>query len=182
MKILINADSGIGKDTVKNIILDSSSMKYGVSTTTREKRVGEKEGLQYYFKTIKQYNDLIKNSKLAETDYFNGNHYGYEKQVVKDNNLFIVAGNGMLDLIKYIEQELKEEVVVFGLTLNRKERERRMLNRGDTIESIESRLSKENKERFEKDLEHADYIYENKDSHETAFKILNKLVELEFFN
>ena len=49
---IIEAPSGTGKGTViKELLKNDSNIKFSVSVTTRQPRVGEVEGVDYYFVT-----------------------------------------------------------------------------------------------------------------------------------
>ena len=52
-------------------------MFLSVSATSRPPRIGEKDGVHYYYKTKKQFEEMIKNGELLEYNkYVNGNYYG----------------------------------------------------------------------------------------------------------
>ena len=58
---IIEAPSGTGKGTViKELLKSDSNIKFSVSVTTREPRVGEVEGVDYYFVTDRQYDEFLK--------------------------------------------------------------------------------------------------------------------------
>ena len=50
--IVLSGPSGVGKGTVRKKIFDdpSTSYKYSISMTTRDKRQGEVDGVDYFFK------------------------------------------------------------------------------------------------------------------------------------
>ena len=51
--IVLSGPSGVGKGTVRKAIFESddNDFQYSVSMTTRNKREGEIEGVDYYFRT-----------------------------------------------------------------------------------------------------------------------------------
>ena len=56
---VIEAPSGTGKGTViKEILKNDNNIKFSVSVTTRAPRVGEVEGVDYYFVTDEQYDEF----------------------------------------------------------------------------------------------------------------------------
>lgn len=173
VNILLNASSGIGKDTIKDMILKNSDVVYCISTTTRLKRQNEEEGVTYHFLTPKEFIDKTQNQEMIEVDYFDGNYYGYEKRESNKGakQLWIVAGQGLLELKKHLLSK-DQKVKIIGLTLNEEEQRQRMILRGDKPENVERRI-KANK-RFENDLQHADIIIENKNSLDTMKEILEE--------
>lgn len=171
MKIILVGDSCTGKNTVARILTKESNLKFGMSTTTRPKRNSEKD--EYHFLSDADFIKLKNAGLFVNVDTYNGNYYGYEKQTVLENDIFITAGQGLSDLITYIRETLMEDYIVVGLTLPFGDREARLYSRNLKKAEIERRLSKENQERFKESLkEHADVVFENTDSSKTALKIL----------
>lgn len=84
--IVLSGPSGAGKGTllseVKKMGLD---FKLSVSVTTRAPRVGEVEGVNYFFKTKEQVEIMKKNGELLESKEVFGNTYGTSKKFVEDN-------------------------------------------------------------------------------------------------
>ena len=75
---VIEAPSGTGKGTViKEILKNDNNIKFSVSVTTRAPRVGEEEGVDYYFVTDEQYNEFMKQDAFYEcVDSQYGSRYG----------------------------------------------------------------------------------------------------------
>lgn len=58
MLVLFSGPSGVGKDTVLDIILSKDEkLQRSISLTTREKRSGETDGEDYYFITKEEFSD-----------------------------------------------------------------------------------------------------------------------------
>src|SRR5699024_7091163 len=77
--------SGVGKGTVRQRLFEQKTdLKYSVSATTRKKRPGEREGVDYFYKTEKQFKQMIKNEELLEYARYVGNYYGTPRQYVMD--------------------------------------------------------------------------------------------------
>ena len=53
-----------------------------VSATTRAPRPGEQEGIDYYYRTTEQFQQLIANDEVVEYNFYNGNYYGTLKEEV----------------------------------------------------------------------------------------------------
>lgn len=76
--IVISAPSGAGKTTItKRILADNADkLTFSISATTRKKREGEKDGVDYYFLTKEEFLHKIKNNELIEYEEIFGNFYG----------------------------------------------------------------------------------------------------------
>lgn len=83
MLVLFSGPSGVGKDTVLDIILDKDEkLQRSVSLTTREKRCGEVDGKDYYFVTKDEFHTMIQNGQVLEYAQYGENIYGTPKAPV----------------------------------------------------------------------------------------------------
>lgn len=83
MLVLFSGPSGVGKDTVLDIILDKDErLQRSVSLTTREKRSGEVDGKDYYFVTKDEFHTMIQNGQVLEYAQYGENVYGTPKAPV----------------------------------------------------------------------------------------------------
>lgn len=53
-----------------------------VSATTRSPRPGEQEGVDYYYRSQEQFQQLIANDEVVEYNFYNGNYYGTLKEEI----------------------------------------------------------------------------------------------------
>lgn len=77
--IIISAPSGCGKSTIINEIIKNRDLKleFSISATTREPRKGEKNGVNYYFMSLDEFNKAIENDELIEyEEVYPGRFYG----------------------------------------------------------------------------------------------------------
>lgn len=75
--IVFSAPSGTGKSTIAKMVLERiPNIQFSVSATTRTKRAGEQEGVNYYFLTREEFEEKIRNGGFIEHEFFFGNHYG----------------------------------------------------------------------------------------------------------
>lgn len=148
---VISGPSGSGKGTVVEIlrkIYDNAGVS--VSATSRKPREGEKEGVNYYYKTPEQFEELIANGEMLEYTKYNGNYYGTLKAEAER-----IVGEGK-DLILEIEVEggaqirriMGEKCVLIMLTApDPEELERRLRGRGtDADDVIRGRLARAHEE------------------------------------
>ena len=70
--------SGVGKGTVRREIFESSEnqFQYSVSMTTRAQRPGEVDGVDYFFRTREEFEELIRQGQMLEYAEYVGNYYG----------------------------------------------------------------------------------------------------------
>jgi guanylate kinase len=75
--LILSGPSGCGKSTLlKNVYKDISDYYFSISTTTREPRVGEKDGVDYFFVSKEDFEEDIKNGQFLEWAEVHGNYYG----------------------------------------------------------------------------------------------------------
>jgi len=92
--IVFSAPSGTGKSTIANIVLERlPHLKFSVSATTRQKREGEQEGVNYYFFCKEDFERTIQSGGFIEYEFFFGNYYG---TLLDKTYQAIHAGSNML--------------------------------------------------------------------------------------
>lgn len=76
--IVLSGPSGVGKGTVRKAIFDSEAndFQYSISMTPRKKRIGEVEGVDYYFREREEFEQLIASGEMLEYAEYVGNYYG----------------------------------------------------------------------------------------------------------
>ena len=85
MLITVSGPSGSGKGTVLGeLIKKRDDVKISVSMTTRQKRNGEIDGVNYYFVTKEYFEKKINESSMLEYAQYAGNYYGTPKEPVDE--------------------------------------------------------------------------------------------------
>lgn len=75
--IVLSAPSGAGKTTIaRRLVERNPDWHFSVSATTREQRVGEVDGEDYYFLTLEEFRRRIAAGDLIEWEEIFGNLYG----------------------------------------------------------------------------------------------------------
>lgn len=83
--IIISGPSGAGKTTlIRKVMQKIPTLTFSVSATTRAIREGEIEGVDYFFISTEEFNDLIRNDAFIEWAKVHGNLYGTLKKQVKE--------------------------------------------------------------------------------------------------
>lgn len=82
--VCLAAPSGGGKTTVAHQLLDrNEDYEFSVSCTTRNKRSNEKDGVDYHFISLEEFEEKIKNGELAEYEQVHSDYYGTLKSAVE---------------------------------------------------------------------------------------------------
>lgn len=82
--VILSAPSGCGKDTVfKELCKIRDDVVESVSATTRKPREGEAEGVNYFFKTKAEFEELISSGGLLEYAKYNDCYYGTPNEGVE---------------------------------------------------------------------------------------------------
>lgn len=82
---IISAPSGAGKTSlVAEILKRVANIKASVSHTTRACRPGEQDGVNYFFVSKNQFQEMIKNADFLEHAEVFGNYYGTSERWVRD--------------------------------------------------------------------------------------------------
>lgn len=97
--IIISAPSGSGKSTIIGRIMQDESLRlsFSVSATTRPRRGEEVNGVDYYYKTVDEFKQMIADDQLVEyQEVYEGRYYGTPKSEVE--RITGLGRNVVLDL------------------------------------------------------------------------------------
>ena len=147
---IISAPSGTGKTSLVNeLIKDFSDIHRSISCTTRKKRSEEKDGVDYYFVSKDEFDNMVLNNEFLEYAKIIGKSYGTSKQAVQkilnegEDVILEIDWQGARDVKKII----KDAVSVFILPPSKEILRQRMFDRNQNdIEDIEKRLEESGKE------------------------------------
>ena len=115
---LLMGKSTSGKDTIyRNLIEDESLfLKKVVPYTTRPQRSGETDGVQYFFKTEEEYQDLKNKGLIIEERTYHTNYGEWRYFTVDDGQIVLSDGDylviGTLESYCYIRDYFGKENVV----------------------------------------------------------------------
>ena len=81
---VVSGAAGTGKDSVVKALREAHpEIEKTVSATTRAPRPGEQEGVDYYYRTREQFQQLLESDQVVEHNFYNGNYYGTLKSEVE---------------------------------------------------------------------------------------------------
>ena len=168
---VISGSSGVGKGTViKEFLNKHPNFKLSISCTTRSKREGEVDGVNYFFLSQEEFKKCIENNEFLEWAEFSGNCYGTKKAFVekclsKGENLILeIDTKGALNVKKI----MPNANLIFIAPPSLEELEARLRGRHtETEEAIQKRLASIKSEI--ENSKHYDYMVVN-DTVENAVK------------
>ena len=179
--LVISSPSGTGKTTIcKKLLEYDKNIHLSVSVTTRRKRKNEVEGVDYYFRSKKDFLNLKSQNSFIENALVFENYYGTLKSEVLEQ-----LENGIDVLIdidwqgtRQITQVMKGNLIkIFLLPPSIDELKKRLSKRNsDSIKEINFRMSKALKEI--KHFDEYDYVLIN-DNLDNTFQKIVKIIEVE---
>ena len=179
--LVISSPSGTGKTTIcKKLVEYDKNIHLSVSVTTRKKRKNEVEGIDYYFRSKKDFLNLKSQNSFIENAFVFENYYGTLKSEVLEQ-----LENGIDVLIdidwqgtRQITQAMKGNLIkIFLLPPSIDELKKRLSKRNsDSIKEINFRMSKALKEI--KHFDEYDYVLVN-DNLDNTFQKIVKIIEVE---
>jgi guanylate kinase len=147
--IIISAPSGTGKSTIINELIkdDSLKLEFSISATTREPRKGEIDGVNYYFMSVDEFKESIKNDDFAEyQEVYPGRFYGTLKkeiQRIMDDGRNVILDIDVLGGMNVKRIYGSDSMSIFILPPSIDVLKQRLISRGtDSIEEINKRVQK----------------------------------------
>ncbi|QDI92997.1 guanylate kinase [Salicibibacter halophilus] len=178
--IVLSGPAGVGKGTVCNALRAvDDSINYSVSATTRAPREGEKDGVNYFFKSEAAFKEMIANGELLEWAKYVNNYYGTPLQNVTDT---VQTGADIILEIEVqgaakVRERYPEGVFIFLAPPDLSELRKRIEERGtENSELIDERMSVAQAE-IEMMAQY-DYVVENDDVAKAVQRI-RSIVEAE---
>lgn len=146
--IIFSAPSGAGKTTiVRHLLSKNFNLQFSISAASREKRAYEEYGKDYYFLSIDEFKQKIKNEEFLEwEEVYANNFYGTLKSEIeriwgeKHHVIFDVDVIGGLNLKKYFGDNA---LSIFVMAPSIEELEDRLIKRNtESQESLQRRIGK----------------------------------------
>ncbi len=149
--VVISGPSGVGKSTICKRIVDEfkDRLYLSISATTRNKKSGEQDGVDYFFVSEEEFKKQFKAGNFLECAEVFGNFYGTPKDKVVQ-----ALGQGKIVLLeidvkgaKAVKKLYPDAVLIFIMPPRQQELQHRILTRGrDEQTEVETRLAGANTE------------------------------------
>lgn len=143
--IVLSGPSGVGKGTVCSYLkAEYQDIYYSVSATTRQARIGEKEGVNYFFLSESEFLVRRDRGDFLEWAEVYGHYYGTPRSVVEDQ---LAQGKDVILEIdiqgaKKVKNGFPQGVFIFLMPPSKAELEKRIVGRAtDSAETIKRRLA-----------------------------------------
>ncbi len=146
--IIITAPSGAGKTSITHFLLKKyPELAFSISAATRQARSHEKDGVDYYFLSLEDFRQKIREGAFVEWEMvYEGKYYGTlrtELQRIWDNNQIPLLDIDVKGAIHVQQQFPQTSLSIFIEPPSVGELKRRLESRGtETPESLRDRVNK----------------------------------------
>lgn len=179
--IVLSGPSGVGKGTVRAAIFSKGEQKfvYSISATTRKPRTGETDGVDYFFKTREEFEQMIQNKQLLEYAEYVGNYYGTPLEYVENT---LASGKDVFLEIDVqgaiqVRELMPDGVFIFLTPPDLNELESRIVNRGTDSDEVIAKRMKTAREELEL-MKYYDYSVVN-DTVDNAVQKIEAIIQTE---
>lgn len=161
--ILFSGPSGVGKDTLLDILLKKDpSLQKSVSITTRLRRDGETDGIDYFFITPDDFEAMLESDNVLEFAKYGKNLYGTPKAPV---DKWLEEGKTVILKIEVqgaakIKRMYPDSVAIFIMPPSLEILERRLRKRGTEGEEDLIRRLQIAREEIKRSVDY-DYVITN---------------------
>ena len=175
--ILFSGPSGVGKDTLLDILIRKNpNFQKSISITTRERREGEVDGVDYYFITPDDFEAMLDSGEVLEFAKYGKNLYGTPKKPV---DKWLSEGKTVILKIEVqgaakIKKMYPDAIAIFIMPPSMETLESRLRQRGTENEEDLVRRLTIARDEIEKSRDY-DYIVVN-DNLEAATDLISKIL------
>jgi guanylate kinase len=134
--IVLAGASASGKTEVAKMLANKYGITKVITTTTRDLRVGEVNGKDYFFVDKICFEKMLREGRFVEHTIYNGNCYGSTKDQISNNKCIVVDPIGLKAYIALNDPN----IITFFLDSLEETRFKRMISRGDLEEKAVNRL------------------------------------------
>lgn len=147
--VIISGFSGVGKGTVSKELVKEYGYSLSISATTRAPRAGERDGVEYFFKSESDFLNLVDYNGFIEYAKYVDHYYGTPRKFVEDE---LDKGHVVILEIEVqgamkIKEQYPDAVLVFITAPSAKELKERLTGRGtEQPEVIDKRMKRAREE------------------------------------
>ncbi|HLR62174.1 MAG TPA: guanylate kinase [Lentibacillus sp.] len=170
---ILSGPSGVGKGTVRRELFErANDLAYSISMTTRKMRPGEAEGVDYFYKTNDEFEQMIEAGQLLEYARFVNNYYGTPRKYVEDTlqdgkDVFLeIEVQGAVQ----VKENFPEGVFIFLFPPSLEELKNRIVERGTESQELVLKRLKEAQKEIDM-MDAYDYVVVNDDVDAAVTKI-----------
>ena len=166
---------------MKELLKQYDNYALSISATTRNPRPGETDGVEYFFRTREEFEQMIAEDALIEYAQYVGNYYGTPKAYVEEQ---LLAGKNVILEIEIqgalkVKEKFPETLLLFVTPPSAEELKNRLVGRGtETMDVVMSRLNRANEEA--EGIEQYDYLVIN-DVLEDAVEEVHQIIQNEHY-
>ncbi len=159
----------------------SETYALSISATTRAPRTGERDGIEYFFKSREAFEQMIADDALVEYAEYVGNYYGTPKAYVEEQ---LARGKDVILEIEIqgalkVRRQFPDALLLFVTPPSAEVLKNRLIGRGtETMDVIEHRLARALEEA--EGLEEYDYLVVN-DVLEEAVREVHEIIQNEHY-
>lgn len=132
-------ESGSGKDSVAKELIKQGLLSRLITTTTRQARSNETDGVDYNFISEEDFQVLIEKDQFVEYNIFKDWYYGLTKDAILNSNnqnlLVILNPSGFRRLSKYAKK-YNYTVIPIYIFCDERKRLIRTLERNDDVDEV----------------------------------------------
>jgi guanylate kinase len=142
---IIAAPSGCGKTSlVEALIKKTKNLCVSISHTTRSPRPDEVNGINYYFVSINEFEEMIKNNAFVEHAIVFDNHYGSSTKLIREK--LDIGVDVILEIdwqgARQVKENMPNAISIFILPPSNEALLGRLQQRAqDNVETINKRMS-----------------------------------------
>ena len=158
--IILVGESASGKSTIEKILAEIYGYKKTVSYTTRSKRDGEVDGVDYNFISSDEFTDKFNSDFFVEVGAYNNWWYGTTKEQYSKNTVCVLTPHGLRQIKKNLKNQDELDIHTFYIKVPRRDRLIKILQRGDDVDEA-IRRNQSDVGQYDGVEDEVDYVLEN---------------------